>query len=137
VAIEGVTTSKTGCLPRETLGEGQPIDGNVTVTNQGDFNETFTVRLWANETLIAQYGVVDLAPGATMLWELTSAVIGGAKGNIRIKVNATLVVEETDVGDNTYLYGYVFQTLSGDVDGDRDVDIFDIVLAAGNHGDTW
>ncbi|MFQ6068248.1 MAG: hypothetical protein ACE5KD_01770, partial [Candidatus Bathyarchaeia archaeon] len=41
---------------------------------------------------------------------------------------------ETETGDNTLVDGWVFVTLAGDVDADRDVDIFDIVRMAGVYG---
>jgi len=41
---------------------------------------------------------------------------------------------ETDTADNLWDYGWVYLTMVGDVDGDKDVDIFDIVRMAGVYG---
>ena len=35
---------------------------------------------------------------------------------------------------HTLVNGWVFVTIAGDVDGDRDVDIFDLVMMAGVYG---
>ena len=41
---------------------------------------------------------------------------------------------ENATEDNTLIAGWVFVTIPGDVDADRDVDIFDIVAMAGAYG---
>jgi len=41
---------------------------------------------------------------------------------------------ETLIQDNLLVDGWVFVTIQGDVDGDRDVDIFDIVMMASAYG---
>ena len=50
--------------------------------------------------------------------------------------SAEPVPGETYTVDNTYVAGVVLVTISGDVDGDRDVDIFDIVTMASAFGST-
>lgn len=44
------------------------------------------------------------------------------------------VPNETNTTDNTLVDGWVFVTIRGDVDSDRDVDIFDIVRITGVYG---
>jgi len=134
VAVTNIITSKTGCLPREVIGEERPIDINVTAQNQGDFAETFIVRVWANNTMIAEIPIVDLMPGQSRVVPLEDEVIGGTKGSIRVMANCTIVTGETDTADNTMVYGYIFQTLAGDIDGNRVVNIFDIVRMGGAYG---
>jgi hypothetical protein len=43
---------------------------------------------------------------------------------------------ETDqqAEDNIIIYGYVKVTVPGDIDGDRDIDIYDIVVIASAYG---
>ena len=55
-------------------------------------------------------------------------------GNYTITAVADIVPGETDVADNTYNYGWMFITIAGDMDGDGDVDIFDIVIIASAYG---
>jgi hypothetical protein len=126
VAIINVTTSKEGCLPLMTGGQGFNISIFVTAENQGSFVENFNVSAYANATLIGSQPVA-LNPGdnqtVTFLWDTTSFV----KGNYSITGTASIVPSETDTADNTYIDGTVLITIPGDIDGDRDVDIFDIV----------
>jgi hypothetical protein len=66
----------------------------------------------------------------TFNWNTT----GWPKGNYDIRAAAEIVPGETDTADNVMVYGLIFLTLKGDVDGDKDVDIFDIVRMAGGYG---
>jgi hypothetical protein len=137
VAVIDIVTSKTGCTPRETVGENRPIDINVTVTNEGDFTETFNVTIYTNATLpLPQIGKVQvtLLPTEIRIIELKNVVLSSTKGVIRIIAVADTVPGEADTADNTRNYDQTFVTLAGDVDGDRDVDIFDIVRMAGAYG---
>ncbi len=43
VAVINIVTSKTGCLPKETVGAKIALNVNVTVDNKGDYTETFIV----------------------------------------------------------------------------------------------
>jgi hypothetical protein len=66
----------------------------------------------------------------TVTWTTT----GWTKGNYTINGDITPASGETETSDNTLDDGWVFITIPGDVDGDRDVDIFDIVRMAGVYG---
>jgi len=59
----------------------------------------------------------------TFQWDTTAI----AKGYYIISAEASPLPYETEFADNTYIDGSVFITIAGDVDADRDVDIFDIV----------
>jgi hypothetical protein len=133
VAVTNITTSKTGCTPAETIGEGFTIDINVTVENQGGFLETFNVIVQANATTIGTQSCT-LNPAEIQTLTFTWNTTGFAYGNYSISATATPVPLETDLSDNTMVYGWSFLTLAGDVDGDHDVDIFDIVRMSGIYG---
>jgi hypothetical protein len=60
VAVINVTTSKTGCKPIPTVGEGYNAYVNVTFENQGNCTETFNVVVYANETAIGTQIVINL-----------------------------------------------------------------------------
>jgi hypothetical protein len=135
VAIIGMTTPKTGCPPAETVGQGNPIHLNVTVENQGSTSETFNVTTYANTTTIATQQVTLNAgenQTLTFIWDTTTY----EKGNYSISAEAEVLLGESDVADNVFNYSWVFVTLTGDVDADRDVDIFDIVRIAASYGST-
>jgi heme/copper-type cytochrome/quinol oxidase subunit 2 len=56
------------------------------------------------------------------------------RGNYTVTAKADTLPEETDTADNTLVDGWIFVTISGDVNGDFDVDIFDIVRMAAVYG---
>lgn len=133
VAVINIATSKTGCLPMETAGQGFNVSVYVTVENQGDSTETFTVTAYANVNIIGTQPVTLNAGDnqiLTYIWNTTSF----AKGNYTISATADTVPSETDTTDNTMTDGTVLITIAGDIDGDRDVDIYDIVRMSGIYG---
>jgi len=64
----------------------------------------------------------------------TFSITGLPKGEYVITVHASYVQSETDIADNLFVDDWVLVTIAGDVDGDRDVDIFDIVKMASVYG---
>jgi len=117
----------TSVHPMKTIvGQGYTMNINVTVANQGDFTETFNVTLYVNTTVI-QTRQVTLANKASITLTFTWDTNGFVKGNYTIWAYACPVQGETDIENNTWIDGIVTVTIPGDVDGDRDVDIFDVV----------
>jgi len=136
IGIVNVATSKAGCLPLETAGQEYTMIVYVNVENQGNFTEIFNVTAYANATTIGKQLAV-LAPGYNITLEITWNTTGFAKGNYTISATADTVPGEIDTTDNTMIYPhYTLITIPGDVDGDRDVDIFDIVRMTGIYGAT-
>lgn len=127
-----VLTSKSGCYPKETLGEGRTLGFNVTIENQGGYQETFNVTLFANATYVNSTEVV-LLDGESANVTLFLNTTGWLKGTYQIQVDAVTISQETDTIDNLRFYGGIMVTISGDVDGDRDVDIFDVVHMTVNY----
>ncbi|MCK4313956.1 PKD domain-containing protein, partial [Candidatus Bathyarchaeota archaeon] len=122
-------------IPYKTVvGTGLNMSISVTVENQGDLTETFNVTIYVNTTLMAMQYVTDLAPSTqailTFIWNTT----GFTKGNYTIRAVASMVPSETDISDNTFMDGWTFVTILGDVDGDKDVDIYDVVKITGIYG---
>ncbi|MCW4052180.1 MAG: hypothetical protein NWE78_03085 [Candidatus Bathyarchaeota archaeon] len=133
VAICDFTTSKAGCMPVETVGQGETVDMTILVENQGDYTEVFNVTAYANGTWTSHQEVtLDPGQNQTLLfvWDTTAF----SKGNYLIIGEADIVAGEADPTDNTFVYGWIFVTIPGDIDGDRDVDIFDIVRMATIYG---
>lgn len=131
VATTNVTALKT------VVGQGNSMNINVTTANEGDFAETFTVTAYASD-LLNTYTIgkqqTTLNPAQkiilTYIWNTT----GVPKGNYTIWAYADAVLGETDTADNTFTDGRVLVTIQGDVNGDRMVDIFDIVRIALAYG---
>ena len=102
VAITNVWPSKTTATP------GEIVYIYVTVENQGNFKETFTVTtsytLWIDPVIGTQ--TVTLASGAsttlTFTWDTT-----GVSGYCTLRATASVVSGETDTTDNTYTDGTV------------------------------
>jgi len=103
---------------------GEVVSINVTVANQGDFSETFDVTIYYDGITMETRTVMDLAPGAettlTFIWNTA----GMKEGTYTIKAEASLVVDEVDPNDNTFVDGTVTITtpvgLSTMVDLDPD-----------------
>ncbi|TET56775.1 hypothetical protein E3J51_04280, partial [Candidatus Bathyarchaeota archaeon] len=127
VAVTALSPSKT------VVGEGFNLNVNVTIVNQGDFSETFNVTIYANTTSIATQNATLTAGNSTNLifmWNTSSSV----KGNYTLTAYVTPVSEEKEVDNNLLEDGWIFLTIPGDVDADRDVDIFDIVAIVTAYG---
>ncbi|MCK4434739.1 hypothetical protein KAU92_04555, partial [Candidatus Bathyarchaeota archaeon] len=129
VAITDVSCSKT------IVGKGFTLSLNVFVENQGSHPETFNVTAYANTTIIGTFENITLTSGntetLTFSWNTTDAI----KGNYTMSVMATSVPGETDT-ENNMLYAdeCVCVTIPGDVDCDRDVDLFDAVKLLVRYG---
>lgn len=88
--------------------QGDPIYLNVTVENQGDFTETFTVKVYADqdrtiigdEVFVGATTVYDLHAGAcitlNLIWDTTNA----SCGHYFISAEAVAVEGEIDIADN-------------------------------------
>jgi hypothetical protein len=118
---------------KRVIGQGYPANISVTAVNPGDYPETFTVSLYANDTLIDQQ-TTALAADATTTLTFTWTTIDWTKGNYSMWTYAAPVTGETHTDDNTFLDGWIVVTLPGDVDGDGDIDIFDLVKIAQVYG---
>jgi hypothetical protein len=107
----------------------------VTVANEGDYTETFNITVYANATSIATQ-TVTLTSGNSTTITFTWNTTGFAKGNYTISAYAWPVPGETDTGDNTFINGWVYVGLVGDVNADGIVDIADIYIIALSYGAT-
>ena len=79
-----------------------------------------------------QSTTLDAGSTGTLLfsWDTT----GYPMGNYTLIATADTVPNEDDTADNTLTNGWILVTIAGDIDGDLDVDIFDIVRMAGVYG---
>ena len=100
---------------------------NVTITNEGNFTETFDVTLYANTTVIGTYLNITLSSGHTITITFTWNTTGFAKGNYTISAYAHPVPSETDTADNLFTDGWIILTILGDLNGDYKVNILDAI----------
>jgi hypothetical protein len=127
IAVTDLRTSKIGCSPLETVGEGYPIEINATVKNKGGYTEIFNTTIFIDSSVVGWQNVT-LNPFEQRTLSFTWNTTGVAKGNHYISTTADTVPGETYIVDNTMVYYFsVLVTIPGDVDGNRVVNIFDIV----------
>ncbi|MCW3985022.1 MAG: hypothetical protein NWE91_01215 [Candidatus Bathyarchaeota archaeon] len=130
IGITNLDVSKT------VVGQGYTLNVNVTMFNYGNNTEYLNVTVYANTTIIHTFENIMLTSrnytAITFTWNTT----GFVRGNYTLSAVADTVPGETETADNTFTDDIITVTIPGDVDGDRDVDIFDIVLMAGIYGTT-
>jgi len=129
IAVSNVTPVKT------IVGQGYRCKIKVTLTNEGDFTESFNVALYGNATLIGTFSISNLASHTsttvTFIWNST----GFAKGKYVISAVADIVSDEIDVYDNTRVADeHICVSIVGDLDCDRDVDLYDAVRLLSHYG---
>jgi len=134
VAVTNVQRLKT------IVGKTRICKLNVTVTNEGTFTETFNVTTWAMTmppaTNIQSRTILNLLSGETRTITFTWDTTTWAYGNYTVGATADTVTGETDVSDNTFTDSWVFVTIIGDCNGDRKVNVLDLILIASHLGHT-
>jgi outer membrane protein assembly factor BamB len=100
---------------KNVTGQTYPVNIYAIVENQGTFGETFNVTAYANTTMIDSVSNVTLTAGSSQIILFTWDTIGLAKGNYTISAVANTVQGETDTTDNTYVNGWVFISIPGDI----------------------
>jgi hypothetical protein len=129
LAVSAVT------VPKTVVGQGFNLTLTVVVENQGSTVETVNVTLYLNDdSLPSQSTLVD--SGVTATFVFTWGTMGFSKGNYTASVAVAAVPRESSTVDNTLIGSTILVTIPGDVNGDRRVDIFDIVHMAGGYGTT-
>jgi hypothetical protein len=140
LAVINASTSKTGCKPIPSIGKGYAATINVTVRNNGDNPENFSLTVYANSTVTGTTTVINLYSGAQIIVTFTWNTSSFELGNYTISAYAEPVPGETHVGDNTFTDGTLLVTIAGDINGDFNVDIYDAILLSGvfnlHSGDT-
>ncbi|MEM3705952.1 MAG: NosD domain-containing protein, partial [Candidatus Bathyarchaeia archaeon] len=127
LAVTNTTISKT------VIGQGYTATISITAQNQGTQTQIFDLTIYANTSII-QTLALYLLSGNTTTRTITWNTTGWTKGSYTLKASVTIIPAETDTADNTFTYGTVKITVPGDIDGDRDIDIYDIVKIASAYG---
>ena len=128
VAVSDASVAQTA------VGQGFNAVINVTVENRGHYAETFNVTTHANGTLVNSTQLTLSGSSITTYtahWDTTEQ----AMGNYTITVYAEPVSGEINTTNNAFIADpELCITIPGDVDADRDVDIFDILQIADSYG---
>jgi len=136
IAVTNVTTGKSGCRPYPTLCKNFTTWVNVTVANQGPFNETVTVTAYANATVIGIQTINNMMAGATEVLKFLWSSSTFAYGNYSISASVAPVAAELDLIDNALDDGIVGVTLPGDATGDWKVGPPDFAYLSAAYGAT-
>ena len=123
----------TSLVPSKTVTNDTTIDIAVTVENQGETSVTSDVTLEMTGNPPQTQMVTDLPGGAAIILNYTWDTTPVARGTYVLTAEATLE-GDVDPADNTYpplgSLITVIETIEGDINGDFQVDIYDIVLIA-------
>lgn len=122
VAVYRVEPEKT------VIGQGNTIQLDVSVRNEGAFPEIINVTVYANTILLAKIADINLLRGQSATFSVTWDTAAFSRSTYTISANATQVPYETHITDNTYTYSAVKVTIPGDVNGDFFVDVSDAAL---------
>jgi hypothetical protein len=97
----------------------QGYTGNITVSvfNEGQFAETFSVIAYANATTIGTQQVSSLGSMGQVTLTFTWNTTGCAKGNCTVSAYAEPVQGETDIADNSFTGGVIHVSMVGDLTG--------------------
>jgi len=111
--------------------QGWPVNITVTAKNEGDVNETFSINVCYDSTLIENQTVANLAPDQeatlTFTWYTTTVE---PYVNHTIKAEIPTAPYEIDTTDNALADGILMVKLMGDINGDQLVDINDLIIVA-------
>jgi len=132
IAIADVATSKTGCLPKPTVGQGKIATINTTVENRGEYTETFSVTIYADSTQIG-LRQVTLSQGENTTLSFAWDTTGFTYGNHSLRAEIGIIPFETDTGNNV-MESWIIITIPGDIDGNYNVQLADLVLLAKAYG---
>ena len=123
IAITAVNPSRSWAFP------GMSINITASVENNGEFNESFSVSVYCNDTLIATHSVSELPAGAqlnvTLTWN-TSAL--HPCDSYIVRAEASYIQYEYNLTNNILTDGTVKIRVLGDMDGDGVVDGKDITI---------
>jgi parallel beta-helix repeat protein len=114
---------------------GWTVDITVTVKNNGYTSEDFIVIAYYDNNTIGRTTILGLAPGKNVTlaisWDTTDLQL---YTEYKIWAEAIPVPGETSIEDNTLVKGAMIKSIPGDVDADRDVDLYDVVKICSIYG---
>jgi len=118
-----------GTLPNETYA-GRVVNIEVKVSNKGNIMENFTVRIFAEEQIIALLTVENLNPNETrtLCFAWGTSETNASKSPYEIRGHADIMPYEVNVTDNSCIIGNVKLKIVGDINNDDRVDLNDLAV---------
>lgn len=127
IAIISVVSAKTA------IGQGYATNVTVYGANKGEYPETFNVTTYIDAAQIATVAV-PLEAGSMTAVTFSWNTGGISIGNHNLTSHALQVPGETNIADNNFNAGQVKVTIPGDVNGDFNVALTDLVFLANAYG---
>jgi len=128
VLIQNISPSKT------VVSQGQTVQISVTIQNEGWSGHNTNVTVHVNATVLSTTLNVIISgrneSTLTFAWQTATY----SKGTYTINAEADPVSGEPDNRDNALNFSSIIATISGDINGDRTVDIFDAIVLAASYG---
>ena len=124
IGITNLNISKT------VVGQGYTMNIKVTIFNYGNNTEYSNVTIYAGTTVIHTSENIPLTSRNSTTITFTWNTTGFARGNYTLWAYASPVSGEIDMSDNNFTLGVLKVTISGDINGDFIVDIYDAILLA-------
>jgi PKD repeat protein len=94
IAITGLTAAPS------TVRIGETVAVQVTVENQGNLTETFTVTVYRNSTTIETHTVTNMISGSSQVLTTAWNTASAGAGTYTIKAETSAISGETDTLDN-------------------------------------
>jgi hypothetical protein len=127
VCVNRVETDKT------VVGESYVTHVNVSVKNKGFYAENLTLTVRANNVVIYTQAL-SISAGEDVEVAFAWNNSGLGKDRYTLRASVATVAGETRTFDNTYVGNVITVSIVGDVDGDFDVDISDVVKITAIYG---
>lgn len=136
--VEIIVTRDVAVIDIESLEriyDDWTVSVSVTVKNEGSYDETFSVELYANSTIIGTKQVTSLGPLATKTLTFNWNTIGlTLLANYTLQARAEILENETDTADNLLDFGPIFVMMNGDIVFNRRIDLYDAVMLLAIYG---
>jgi hypothetical protein len=128
IAVTNLTRSRTIVGQHPT----NYVNITATVQNKGALNATFELLIYVNTSLIFDKKNIFLQGGGnsktiSATWANPWAY---AKGNYTLTAYVPPILGEVNIANNKLSEGWIFITIPGDVNGDRTVDVLDLIMVA-------
>lgn len=110
---------------------------NVTVQNQGVSSGVCDICVYANSNIVCWCYSLPLGVGETVVVNFNwTNPYGYSRGNYTMSACVSPILGETDLDDNQLVGHWLFITIPGDCNGDKKVNVLDLISIAVHLGHT-